>query len=92
MKDIITNIILSSAGVAFGLLILGRIMPNEKVKVIGELLGKRLSALGNHKVGRKVYEPLEGFIQNSLGVFIEGLFAGLDSDDKEVHGEPEKPV
>jgi phage-related tail protein len=80
--NIINEILLSTAGVSFLLLIVARLVPNDKLKALGVSAGKAISAFGGKKMGPKVWEKVEDFLENSVKVFLEGVKEGLDSDDK----------
>ena len=82
------NLLLDGTIIAAILLILARLIPNDKLKSYGVKLGTGLSLYGRSKAGAKVWEKLEEFMENSLSVFLEGVKEGLDSDD----GGKDEPV
>ena len=79
--EMLKNVVLGGAGVSLVLLILARMVPNEKLGAWGEALGKLLSAFGTKKLSKSTWEKVEDFLENSLTVFFAGLRKGLDSDD-----------
>lgn len=82
MKNLISNFILSGAGVSVFLFVLARVMPNEKLHDLGFKLGKAASLLGVSRLGKTIWEKIEDFFENSSTVFFAGLREGLDSDDE----------
>jgi len=82
MKGVFTNIIFSGVGLSFFLLVLSRLVPNDKLKKASVNFGRLLSRTGRTKLGKKFWEGLENFIENSLSVIITGLKEGWNEDDK----------
>ena len=81
MKGIITNVILSGAGLSFIMLLLSRLIPNKALKKSAVKTGRVLSTLGRTKFGKKFWEGLENYIENSLGVLFIVLKEGWNEDD-----------
>lgn len=81
MKGIFANILFSGVGLSFFLLVLSRLVPNDKLKKASVNIGRLLSRTGRTKLGKKFWEGLENFIENSLSVIINGLKQGWNEDD-----------
>lgn len=81
MKSIIASIVLSGAGASFLMLFLTRLIPNDKLYLACVNIGKFLTGYGRSRMGRKFWEKLEDYIENSIGICWDGLRAGLNSDD-----------
>lgn len=89
MSDKILPMLLIFLGSGVGLSLLARILnliPLERWYKIVKEAARRVSALGNARFTRLVYEPIETFFQNAVSGTIQAINEGLDSDD-----EPEKP-
>ena len=82
MKGILTNVVFSSVGISFFLLILSRLLPNNKLKEASVKFGIILSKTGRSRFGKKFWERLENYIENSLTVILNGLKEGWNKDDK----------
>ena len=79
VKEILSILLTSGAGVAIFLLILGRFLPNSTLFK----LGASLSKFGRTKLGKVTWEKLEKhLIRNILSPFIHGLEA--DNGKKEI--------
>lgn len=81
MSAIIGNVLMSGIGVGFLLTLIARLIPNEKLDKMGYNFGVAVSKFGVGKLGKASWEKLEDFFENSLGILIEGVKKGLDSDD-----------
>jgi hypothetical protein len=66
--------------VGIGVAILPFILPNKLLFKLGYALGKILTTVLRQKVG-KSGEAVEKYFQGTVGSFVNGLNAGLDSDD-----------
>jgi hypothetical protein len=75
------KLLLTQTGAAALIAIALRILPNEKLDAVCFGAGKSLSGLADLKLGKVFWEPVENFLENSLGVCLRGFFRGLDSDD-----------
>ena len=82
MKGILTGVVFSGVGLSFFLMLLSRLIPNDALKKSGIKAGRILSKTGRSRMGRKFWEGLEDFIENSLGVVFSGLKEGWNEDDK----------
>lgn len=82
MKGILTNVLFSGAGISFFLLILSRLIPNDKLKTVSVKAGIIISKTGRSKLGKKFWERLENYIENSLTIVFGGLKEGWNEDDK----------
>ena len=81
MKGIFTNIVFSGMGLSFFLLILSRMIPNDKLKKASVKFGRIISKTGKSRFGKKFWEGLENYIENSLSVIFTGLKEGWNEDD-----------
>lgn len=79
--EAIVKVILGSLSVGTVIMVLARIIPNDKVRAAGVSSGLFISVLGMKRFGRRTWEKIEDFLENSVGVFLVGLKAGLDQDD-----------
>ena len=82
-----------SAGVGVLLLILARLIDEDKAYETGKAHGKLLTVkMSGTKLGKKAWEKIEGFFQKIGGAYFHGVMDGLDGDDAEVptegQGEP----
>ena len=78
----ISEIILSGAGVGFMLFVVGRFIPNEKLNVWFFSAGQAVSKAGAGKLTKVAWEKIETFLQESGGVALKAFSRGLDSDDE----------
>lgn len=86
----LSGLVSIGAVLSFVLLIVGKMLPNEKVFGFGFKLGKTISSIGILKAGDN-WEKFEDFLINSGGQFFSGIKNGLNSDDDDPSiGEPEK--
>jgi hypothetical protein len=83
VKDVVVNYLLSGAGISVAMIILARILPNEKLRSYAFAFGKLVSAIGCRRFGLATWDKIDRFLENSLGVLLEGFDAGLGSDKKE---------
>lgn len=83
--EFLTNTAVLGLAASVILLVLAKLLPNEKVYSFGYKLGLALTVFGSAKVGRG-WGKLEDFFINSGGQFFGGLKQGLNSDDDD---EPE---
>ncbi len=81
MSAMIGNIVLSGAGAGLVLVVLARLLPNEKLERWGFAAGQAVTTLGAGRLGRAFWEKIESFLENSTGVFLAAMKRGLDSDD-----------
>lgn len=77
----ILKVIGTQAGIAFALLVLARLFPKTKLRAMTRPAGQYLSRMGRTKWGKKLYEPVETFVQDTLGELLVGFMEGLDEDD-----------
>ena len=82
MKDLVTNILLSGTGASFALLFLARLLPNELVHAVSVKIGRIMTGFGRMQLGKAFWEKIEDFMENSIGVFWNGVREGLNSDDE----------
>ena len=82
MKGIFTHIVFSGVGLSFFLLILSRLIPNDKLGKASANIGRILSKTGRSKFGKKFWEGLENYIENSISVIFTSLKEGWNEDDK----------
>jgi len=82
MKGILTYVLFSGAGLSFILLILSRMIPNDRLKEISVKTGRIISKTGRLRLGKKFWEGLENYIENSLSIIFNGLKEGWNEDDK----------
>ncbi len=82
MKSIFNSILFSGAGISFLLLILSRMVPNDKLKSASIKAGRIISKTGSSRLGKKFWEGLENYIENSMSVIFSGLKEGWNEDDK----------
>lgn len=78
--EILTSPITIGAITSIILLIISKQLPNEKIAQFGFKIGTFLTTFGGLKMG-KTWEKIEDFLINSVGVFMEGIKAGLNSDE-----------
>lgn len=82
MKGILSSVLFSGVGISFFLLLLSRLIPNDSLKTTSVKAGRMLSKAGRSKLGKKFWEGLENYIENSLSVVFSGLKEGWNEDDK----------
>jgi len=58
------------------------LVPDTDVKAAGVKAGKFISTECREALGED-WEKAESLLEEKLGMFISGLYAGLDADDKE---------
>lgn len=61
--------------------VLFRIIPNIVIEKYGYRIGKAMSVFGNTKIPM-IYEKIETYVQNSLGIFFIAMNKGLNHDEK----------
>lgn len=76
-----SNILSVGVAISLGLLILAKVLPNEKVYAFGFKIGSWLSTFGALRCGA-AWDKIEDFMINSGGQFFKGLKDGLKSDEK----------
>jgi len=81
IKDILQGIILSGASAGLIFLILGRILPNDKLYKLGVNIGKALTNQGRAKLGKAFWEKIEDFLDNSFSTFFRGIKIGINYDN-----------
>ncbi len=81
MKGILTNVIFSGVGLSFIRRVFCRLIRKDALKKSGIKAGRILSKTGRSRLGKKFWEGLENFIENSLGVVFSGLKEGWNEDD-----------
>ena len=72
---------LGVVGAPLALYIFGLLLPRERTYAIGYKAGRILSGLGQRKIGFRKWEKIEDRIQEKVSDFINGVNAGLESDD-----------
>lgn len=82
IKEILLNEFVIGGAIGLGIIVLGRIIDDEKLKVLGTKHGKFLTKYFGGKIGKKGWEKIESFIQKCGLAYFKGLYLGLDSDDK----------
>lgn len=87
MWTIVNYALLSAPGAAVLLLIIARLIPNDKLDTFGFKCGCLLTLYGKSKLGKAFWEKIEDFIENSFQVFFCAFQRGLHSDD---NGEVKK--
>ena len=81
--EILSSPIAIGAFISIALLVISKQLPNEKIQSFGFKLGSIITTFGGLKMG-KAWEKIEDFLINSVGVFFEGIKAGLNSDEKKI--------
>ena len=66
----------SVAGIV--LMILSKFIPNNKLYAFGYKLGDSANTFGTARMGTVVWEKIEDFLINSVGVMLSGFKDGLD--------------
>lgn len=77
-----TTFLLSAGGITLALAVLARFTPNEKLDAWGFASGAALSRIGAGKLGKRAWEAVENYLENSSAVFLRGVKRGLDADDE----------
>lgn len=75
-----SDILTVGVAISIGLLILAKVLPNEKVYAFGFKIGSWLSTFGALRCGA-AWNKLEDFMINSGGQFFKGFKDGLNSDE-----------
>jgi len=83
MKNILASIVLSGAGASMLVIILARLIPNDKLHAVSIKLGRLLSTVGRSHLGCAFWEKIEDFFEKSFSVFWRGFRQGLNADDKD---------
>jgi hypothetical protein len=86
--DILTDIVTVGAISSVGLLMLAKLLPNEKVYAMGFKFGTILNSLAMLRLGDS-WTKIESFLINSGGQFFTGVKDGLLSDNDPTIEEPE---
>lgn len=73
--------IITAAGLPIVLQLLALFLPNKTVKTVGYAWGKFVTVFFRQKIGKN-WETVEKTAQGTLSAFCEGLYEGLDFDDK----------
>ena len=81
MKGIITSIVLSGAGASFLMLFLTRLIPNDKLHSTCAKFGRLFTINGRLRFGKKFWEKLEDYFENSISICWKGFREGFNSDD-----------
>ena len=74
---------IGAIGVPVALYLFGMLLPRKTTFGWGYKIGRALSKLGQRKFGKNSWEKIEKRIATTVNDFIEGVYSGLDSDDKE---------
>lgn len=80
MLENINSIISLATVIGFGITLIARLIPNEKIFNLGLKAGKFLDSFGSLKLGSATWEKVEHFLVNSIGEFLRGFKSGLDDD------------
>ncbi len=80
---IIGEIIGIGSVIGIALMVLAKVLPNEKLFSYGYSTGAALNVFGTAKLGAG-WEKIEDFLINSIGEFLRGMKAGLDPEDNMV--------
>ncbi len=75
--SIIGEIIGVGSIISIVLMVIAKLLPNDKLRVYGVSVGSAVDLFGRARLG-KSWEKLEDFLVNSVGVFLEGFRDGLD--------------
>jgi len=75
--SVIGEIIGIGSIVGIVLMVIAKLLPNDKLRVYGITIGKTVDIFGRARLGQS-WEKLEDFLVNSIGVFLEGFKEGLD--------------
>ena len=59
----------------------GLLLPRERTYGFGYQAGRMLSSFGQRKIGIRKWEKIEDRIQSTVADFVNGVNAGLESDD-----------
>ena len=70
-------------GIPLALYLIGLVLPRDRTYNLGYKVGRFLTLLGQRKLGAKKWERLEDRIQATVSDFIDGVYAGLGSDEVE---------
>ncbi|NQU05890.1 MAG: hypothetical protein HQ568_07340 [Calditrichaeota bacterium] len=73
--------VIGAVGVPLMLYMFGLLLPRERTYEFGYQAGRLLSSLGQRKIGVRKWEKIEDRIQSTAADFINGVNAGLESDD-----------
>lgn len=66
--------------IGIGLAAITRLIPNDKLHSIGYKIGQSITVAGAARFGL-VWERIEDFSINSVGMILTGIKKGLDSND-----------
>jgi len=79
------NIVVEILGYSFivttALSVLAKVIPSHKLYHWGMMIGSYISMYGSSHMPKSLYEKLETYLQDSLGVFLGGIDDGLNIDD-----------
>ena len=75
--NIIGEIIGVGSIIGIVLMVIAKLLPNDKLHSIGVSVGNTIDTFGRSKLGGS-WEKLEDFVVNSAGVFLIGFKVGLD--------------
>ena len=73
------------------LMILARILNNDKLKAMGLSHGRLISKLLRSKFGKKLGEKIEDFIENSSKTYFDAVDVGMSEDDNNGNALPPEP-
>ena len=83
MMEILQNVVLSASGASIVLMVLARLVPNDRLLAWCRAAGAALSGFGRGRLGRGFWEQIESFVENSIAVAWQGFREGLNRDDAE---------
>ena len=81
--SIIGEIIGVGTIIATVLMVIAKLLPNEKLYALGVSLGNSLDVFGHARLGSS-WEKVEDFMVNSVGMLLKGVKAGLDYEGEEL--------
>ncbi len=76
--------LIGAVAAPLALYMFGQLLPRERTYGFGYWAGRMLSSFGQRKIGIRKWEKIEDRIQSTVADFINGVNAGLESDDNKV--------
>ena len=93
LKEIILHPAVLTGSIGVGLMIVARFVDEGKAYETGKRHGVFLTGkMRSSKLGAKAWEKIEAFLQKVGGAYFHGVMDGLDTDDQEGDGAPEKAL
>lgn len=75
--------LIGAVGVPLLLYLFGLLLSRDRTYGLGYKAGRFLTLIGQKKLGQRSWDQLENRVQATVGDFVDGIYAGMESDDAE---------